>query len=220
MSLAEPSGLAQALRVGTRTAHDAAENSTAVGRLAVGKISAPEYARLVRRFAVIYQCLEEAMARSCVPRWMERQTLEATSRSKALEMDRTFWNGVAGPAGELVATSPAVVRYLDALTVAEADEPRRLLSHWYVRLGGDMAGGNVIGRQLLQRFESLGLEWGKPGLAWYDFGDAAAVRAKRHRLRETLDRISSEEELLAAMVAEANVAFVLSVAVIEEALEE
>ncbi len=110
-----------------------------------------------------------------------------------------------------MAPSAAGQAYAGRITAVGEREPVLLAAHLYTRYLGDLSGGRILGRIAAN---SLGLR--EEGLAFYRFPDIADAGAFKMAYRERLDRFAElPESKLGEIIAEANLAFALNVAVFD-----
>jgi heme oxygenase len=121
------------------------------------------------------------------------------ARSGALERDLTQLAALPdSPA------SPTAALWLERLRLLARQEPHRLMAHVYVRYGGDLSGGQQLGREANAILERCGL----PPLRFWAFDrPIPELKAALHEGFEQLD-LSEQEE--AELLEEAETAFVLT----------
>jgi heme oxygenase (biliverdin-producing, ferredoxin) len=98
---------------------------------------------------------------------------------------------------------PATQHYVARLQDIDAREPGLLAAHAYVRYLGDLSGGQML-RKIVVRGFQLGED---EGSRFYDFGDAATVRAHLLAFRAGLASLEAGPAHCDALVNEARWAF-------------
>jgi heme oxygenase (biliverdin-producing, ferredoxin) len=191
------SRLAERLRAETRDLHTAAERSPFMAVLLRSRMERPAYAALLRNLLALYAALEPALARHAEHKALAPLDAGRLARLPALRQDLA----VIGDSGDDLPVQPATARYVERLRELDASGSEKLLAHAYVRYLGDLSGGQML-RGIVARSLGLGSD---AGVAFYDFGDAAAVSALARRFREGLDAAVIDDE--DAVVEEAKLAF-------------
>jgi heme oxygenase len=199
------SGLAMALRHGTAALHSEAEHSGIVQAILRRRASLAGYALLLRNLLPIYRTMERALRRlgpaSDVAGWRRPELY----RAEALAGDLTALAGPRWPL--LLPLLPAGRRYAARVRAAAAGRGTLLIAHAYTRYLGDVSGGQVL-RRLLGGALGLG-----PGeLRFYDFPAVADPAALRDELRAALDLAGAALPDPGAVIAEAQAAFRLNIA--------
>jgi heme oxygenase len=180
-------------------AHHQAEGMAFSRALLAGEATPLQLAALLRAVAPAYALLEReapalasALGATAVP-WSE------LARSGALEHDLTQLAALPeSPA------SPTAALWQERLRLLARQEPHRLMAHVYVRYGGDLSGGQQLGREANAILERRGL----PPLHFWAFDrPIPELKAALHEGLEQLDLSEQEEEEL---LEEAETAFVLT----------
>ena len=180
-------------------AHHQAEGMAFSRALLAGEATPLQLAALLRAVAPAYALLEReaptlasALGASAVP-WAE------LARGGALERDLALLAALPG-----TPASPTAALWLERLRLLARQEPHRLMAHVYVRYGGDLSGGQQLGREANAILERHGL----PPLHFWAFErPIPALKAALHEGFEQLDLSEQEEEEL---LEEAETAFVLT----------
>ncbi len=186
------------LREATADAHREAERTGFVADLLRGRATRSGYALFLRNLVPVYAALETALdghvgGGAGVPAPFADRRLR---RLPALLADL---DALVGAGWErTVAVLPEAEAYALAIRGAGRGEGHRLLAHAYVRILGDLSGGQIL-KPLLARL------YGLEALAFYDFPAFADTRAPKVAMREALDAVASDGA--AAIVAEAVAAF-------------
>ena len=204
----DAAALSRRLRAATASLHGRAERSGVVADLLRGHGSTAGYALLLRNLLPGYRALEAALGRrrAAAP-WLAFFATPAFARAAAIEADLA---ALSGPAwATRLPLLPAGLRYAHRVSDA-ATEDGRLVAHAYVRVLGDLSGGQVLARVLAR---SLGLEPAAlRSLAFPDVPDLAAALARR---RAAMDAACPHFASADATVREARVAFRLNIALAE-----
>ncbi len=198
-------GLATALRRGTAALHAQAERSGIVQAILHRQASRAGYALLLRNLLPVYRAMERALVRlgpaSAVAGWRRPELF----RAAALAADLA---ALAGPRWRLVLPLlPAGRRYAARVRAAAAGPGTLLIGHAYARYLGDLSGGQVL-RRLLGAAPGLG----PAELRFYDFPAIADPAALRDELRAALDAAGATLRQPGAVIAEAQTAFRLNIA--------
>ena len=197
-------GLAARLRTETRAAHESAENSAFMTRLAHGEATREDLLVLTRQLLHVYEALEEAA------RGLADDESFAAFHDPALERVESLRADLAALAnGAEVPLTPEGEAYADRIRRISGSAPS-LVAHHYTRYLGDLSGGQALGA-IFGR--SLGIAPGDPGISFYHFADIEKVKPYKDRYRDALDAAPFTEEQLDEAVAEAVVAFELNQAI-------
>ncbi len=195
--------LSVAMKEGSATEHDAAEQSPFVTELLAGRVAARGYTDYLLRLRVIYAALEDAVRAHRDDPLVGAEYDPVLERTAALDADLAHW----APDGERTVDSAAADAYRDR--IAAAGWGGALLAHHYTRYLGDLSGGQAIGKILDREFALRGA-----GLAFYDFD----VRVKPYKdgYRDRLDGLGLAPADVDRVVNEVRVAFGLNQAVFDE----
>lgn len=200
---AASASLSAALRERTRLAHETAENSPFVGYLLSGRYPVEAYALLAAQHHAIYRALEDAAAR-----WMGDPVagpfvLAELERSPSVRRDLAT---LLGPSWEPVANRmvlPATVRYVEHLRTVAATWPAGFVAHHYVRYLGDLSGGQIVRRGLLDVFGPAV----SGATSFYEFSRIPKVKPFRDAYRSKLDALTLDPTESERLVEEAVSAF-------------
>jgi heme oxygenase (biliverdin-producing, ferredoxin) len=195
-----PSGelpLTERLKSRTRELHLRAERSGVMGELIGGRIQAPAYVALLSNLLCLYGALEDALDAQAPALHRLGAVMPRANRASALREDLDCFSraGWAAPRAPVAGTSAYVQRLRDVDDAAA----HRLIAHAYVRLLGDLHGGQVLARIVRQTFAIAPGE----GTRFYEFGDAARVQALRDDFRARLAAVALPRALADEVVAEA-----------------
>lgn len=126
--------LSEALKSGTISAHEAAENVHFVKNFIRGKIDRDLYALLVAQLFHVYTELEKALDLHAPKHFPICHYPQELHRTQALQEDVEFWHTTTSPS-----VSPATQDYLDRIEHLSKTNPLLLLSHAYTRYLGDLS---------------------------------------------------------------------------------
>lgn len=177
-----------------------------------GRMQRSIYCALLRNLHAIYVVLEPALERHAAHRLIAPVLLPALWRTSALEHDLRALSGANW--SDASTLKPATVTYVARLRQLDSTQPGLLLAHAYVRYLGDLSGGQML-RRVVAKSESLD---GAAAIAFYDFGDALAVRELTQRFRSGLDAAPMADGTASTLVEEARFGFVLHRQLFDELL--
>jgi heme oxygenase (biliverdin-producing, ferredoxin) len=203
-------GLAERLKLGTRTLHQQAERSGVMADLLHQRIDLETYGRLLHNLHAIYAALEAALERhrdDPVAGFCADLQLHRAARLRD-DIAQLF----PGARREPSSLVPATHAYVARLHALATEEPARLVAHAYVRYLGDLHGGQSLAR-IVRRCFVIGDE---RGTAFYDFGDEARVQQRRAAFRQALAALPVTQAQDDAIVAEAIDAFARHIRLFEE----
>ncbi|KAF9046533.1 hypothetical protein BJ165DRAFT_1170359 [Panaeolus papilionaceus] len=216
--------LATLLRESTHKLHDAVAFSNGAKRLTSGLLSKDEYIRYLMLLWHVYDAFEGALERHAT-----HPTLETTynptllARAPALSTDISYllqvdnWKSHSTHKQLLASTPASLNDYVGRINeLSNSTDPSALLAHSYVRYLGDLSGGQSIRHTLAKAYdldEASGL-----GLSFYAFKElrssklASQGEMKRIKewFREGMDAAGKTDEVKAAVVDEAALAFELN----------
>lgn len=184
--------LSQTLRHETQALHRAAERAGIMPALLHGRLPRADYIVLLHQLQMLYQALEQGLARAGAP-----PVPVALQRLAALRADLDWLD----PGAETPAPTPTMRQYVQHLQQVAATAPTLLAAHAYVRYLGDLAGGQVLARIVARAYGLVGDE----GLHFYHFGPPEGHAALVRALRGMLDALPAADA--PALVAEAQDAF-------------
>ncbi|KAF0692075.1 Aste57867_16790 [Aphanomyces stellatus] len=212
MHTAVPPRLAHALKHGTQESHRAAENVHFIREFIRGRISRDLYRVLVAMLYYVYTELETQMRAAAATQNVIVTPLHFPAqleRVAALAADLAFYYGPTWQAA-MPPPSRATAAYVARLRFLGETAPSLLLAHAYTRYMGDLSGGQILKRTAIKAMQ---LEDGQ-GTGFYDFD--MPHKAFKDQYRRALDDLPATPEMAAMLVQEANVAFLLNMAVFEE----
>lgn len=205
-----PVSLSDLLKESTAAAHQQAESSPFVGELLDGKLDAEAVGALTAQLYVIYRDMEATAQAHYSQNPLLAGFLDpALERTGALEADMAYHHGADWQGkldGGVIAIVPATRTYSDAITNGHSAE--FLLANHYVRLLGDLSGGQIIHR-MVQR------QYGIPdaGLNFYLFPAIGKIKPYKDAYRQRLDDLDLDEAGRAAVVGHAQRIFAYNGAV-------
>lgn len=205
-------GFAALLRAQTAALHRRAERAGIVAALLRGEAGRHGYALLLRNLLPVYAAIEEGWRQIGPAPAFAPFARPAFRRAARIEADLAALHGAGWEAALPLLAAGA--RY--ATRVARAAAARdcgRLVAHAYVRVLGDLSGGQVVAR-VLGRTLALPTE----ALSFYAYPDLPDLAAARGEWRAALDRAAPLLPAPPAALREAQVAFRLNIALSEAVL--
>lgn len=201
----ESVALSAALRTHTAQAHEEAEQTTFMNELLKGELNVEEFIRLQEQSWFFYTALEEAV-RACAEDPRAQQILDIRlERQGALVRDLNALHGDSGWQSRAQPT-PATAIYVRRLNeIATTKDFPRLVAHHYVRYLGDLSGGQVIARMMVNHY---GIS--QDALAFYRFEDLGKLKPYKDSYRDALDALELTSEERAALLDEAYNVFILN----------
>jgi heme oxygenase (biliverdin-producing, ferredoxin) len=201
------------LREATQHSHTAAENTAFMKCMLKGIVEWQSFRKLIANLYFIYSSLETELQRHIAHPVVGLIYFPELNRQEHLQQDLSFYYGQNWR--NIIAPSTAAQIYVDRIQFVSRTEPALLVAHSYTRYMGDLSGGqglkNVV-RAALQLPANL-------GTALYEFDQMATVPAQRafkERYRQALDSLPVDEETAQRIAVEANDAFALNRAVLNE----
>ncbi|RDX50005.1 hypothetical protein OH76DRAFT_1482802 [Lentinus brumalis] len=228
--------VADILREGTHAAHIRAEHSKGAQWLARGELDKQEYVRFLMMLYHVYNAFERALEQHAThpvlapthnPGLFARSASLAADISYLLEVSEASWQSHPLHVAMQAAPPRALSQYVGRIDeLAASPDPSRLLAHAYVRYLGDLSGGQFIRRRISKAY---GLD-DSAGVSFYEFrplggtrsaSDAAANAGEMKRIKEWYRDgmnagVGDNEELKAALLDEANIAFEFNTALFDE----
>lgn len=200
--------LADRLRAATASAHREVERGSFVQELLRGRVARADYVRMLAALLAIYTALEEGLGRRRGEPWLAWIDLPALRRVPALGRDLHYhveWLGMVRPPA-----CAAALAYAGRLAALAEAAPALLVAHAYTRYLGDLSGGQALRGAVARSYK---LSEGT-GLEFYAF--AGDVEPLRRGFREGLASLPAHDEVAAAIVDEARLAFELHAAMFAE----
>ena len=193
------------LRQRTARLHAEAERSGFVADLLRGRASRFGYVLYLRSLLPAYRRLEQELARHAALPILRPLASPALHRAARLAADLAALDGDPPAAGG-EPPLPAAQAYAGRIAAAAAADPALLAAHAYVRYFGDLSGGQVLRRLL------AGSDIPAGALSFYDFAPIAHLAAYKEELRRALDRAGAALPSPEPILAEAETAFRLNIA--------
>lgn len=191
--------LADALRARTGALHREAERTGLVAALIQGRASLAGYALWLRNLYPVYRALERSLERHRQAAGVRRVVRPELYRAAALAADLA---ALAGGGWRRLPLLPEGRCYARRLADAGRSDPARLVPHAYTRYLGDLNGGRLLRRRLL---EGLGL--GDGCLSFYRFPEPPQPLALAVDYRRAIDAAGDELADWDPLLAEAEEAF-------------
>ena len=202
--------LATQLREGTRKSHTMAENTGFVSCFLKGVVDKASYRTLVADLFFVYSAMEEEIGRLREHPVLGPIAFPQLNRREALEQDLAFYFG-ANWRHQIQAT-PSAVAYVQRIRQVAAEAPELLVGHHYTRYLGDLSGGQIL-KTIAQKAMNLGEQ---DGLNFYAFHAIDDEKAFKATYRASLDNLPIDQATADRIVAEANEAFHLNMAMFQE----
>ncbi len=201
--------LSTAFREATTQAHEDAEHAVFITRLMDGGASASDFAAFTAQLHPVYLALEQAMDAHASHPAVAALHDPLLIRTPRLASDLGVLYGAdwADQAADgRIAIMPATRAYVER--IGSLERPEALVAHHYVRLLGDLSGGQAIAR-LVRR------HYGIPdaALTFYRFDGIDKAKPYKDAYRATLDALPLDAETHAMAVREAIRTFRLNQAV-------
>lgn len=143
---------ARRLKEATRDQHGELDKSSFGQKLANNTVSKEEYTKYLVSLLAIYEPLEIELKGE---KTLTALNIPGLFRAEALKNDLKFFNG------EKVDSPKAAEEYRTHLEEIGRSAPHCLIAHAYVRYMGDLFGGQLFGRQFVERWEE--------GTSFYQF---------------------------------------------------
>jgi heme oxygenase len=193
--------LSERLRSETKALHTEVERSGIMPAFLRGQIERAAYCSMLRNLFEIYAALEPALDRCVDEPAIAAITRPELARVPALIADLQHLHG-ANWRTDLSASS-AAIEYGQRLLELAVAQPQLLIAHAYVRYLGDLSGGQILKRIVV---EALQLRDGQ-GTRFYEFPEAPGAAALARDFRVALDATAMETSDIDAIVAEAKRGF-------------
>ncbi len=205
--------LSTCLREGAQTAHTAAENTAFMKCLLQEIVPQDPLRRLLANLYGVYSALEAALYYHRQDPAVSAIYFPELNRADALARDLAFHYGK-----ELRShpqPSPAGQAYRDRIRLVSATDPILLIAHSYTRYLGDLSGGQGL-KAILRNALNLPPNQGTDLYEFPQIPTPEAKRAFKDHYRQALDSLSLDRATLDRIVAEANRAFDLNRAMLQE----
>lgn len=199
-----PLGIAARLKAGTAVDHAAAEGRQFLAPLAAGTgFDLADFRGLTVSLQVVYEALEavadrlvqDPIAGPFVDRRLFRRNALAADLSRI-------------PGADSCPPVPAAFEYAARIRNT-IGEPIRFVAHHYIRYLGDLSGGQVLRRWLLQQLPQMAA-----ATTFYDFSGLGSPSVFKAGYRAQLDALP--EDRIDALIDEARLAFRCNIAVFDQ----
>ena len=167
--------------------------------LLAGQADPLQLAALVRAVAPAYALLEQEAPALAVALGAAAIPWSLLARGAALQHDLAVLERLP-----VTPPSPAAAAWLEHLRQLCREAPHRLMAHVYVRYGGDLSGGQQLGRQANAILAAHGL----PALNFWTF--AAPIEAIKCSLHAGFEAMALSPQQEADLLDEAEAAFLLT----------
>ncbi|HET7882386.1 MAG TPA: biliverdin-producing heme oxygenase [Acetobacteraceae bacterium] len=198
-------GLTSRLRAGTLAQHAVAEQSGVVAAMVSGTVSSAGYALYLRNLFPAYAMLEQLISATPALAAIARLVRPALCRMPAISLDLDIL--VGSHWRRSMPLLPVARRYATRVEQAGKGDGNLLVAHAYTRYLGDLSGGQILGRLLVQRFGS------DFPLRFTEFPTIKAIAPFATALRSAINDWGSRlsDELADLVVREASAAFELNI---------
>lgn len=187
--------LSHRLRAETKEAHTTAEKSGIMRGLLRGEISPLEYVHLLDNLAALYEALEVELDAHAGNPALSGVNWNALRRLPSLQQDiASLTNSLHRPN-----IKPATRTYVAHLHALGQQSPELLFAHAYLRYLGDLYGGQIIKRIVIDTFG----EGADEAVSFYKFSDIRNLSEFKTEFRDAIDAITPDMANHDAMVAEA-----------------
>ncbi|MEE3716126.1 heme oxygenase (biliverdin-producing) [Tumidithrix elongata RA019] len=207
------SHLSIALREGTQHSHTAAENTAFMKCFLKGIVEREPLRKLLANLYFVYSTLETALQKHANHPILGAVYFPELNRVENLTRDMVFYYGDNWQQ-EITPLAAGQV-YCDRIQTLSDNDPVLLIAHAYTRYMGDLSGGQSL-KNIIRSALSLPAD---RGIDFYEFAQISTPEARREfkeRYRQALDALPLNEETVARIVAEANLAFTLNRDVVHE----
>jgi len=204
--------LASQLREGTKKAHTMAENTGFVSCFLKGVVDKVSYRTLVADLYFVYDAMEQEIGRlrAAGHPVVGPVGFPELNRRESLEQDLAFYFGESWR--NSVKATPAAQEYVARIHQIAQESPELLVGHHYTRYIGDLSGGQIL-KNIAQKAMNLG---DHDGLRFYEFDAIPDEKGFKTNYRATLDALPIDQATGDRIVAEANHAFHLNMAMFQE----
>nr|YP_009315566.1 Heme oxygenase [Liagora brachyclada]SCW24224.1 Heme oxygenase [Liagora brachyclada] len=202
--------LAEQLRQGTTKSHSMAENVSFVKSFLGGVVDKKAYRQLVANLYFVYMAIEEQMLLNKDHPLVQPIYFAELNRKCSLEKDLFYYYGDAWQ--DKIQISEATQMYVKRIHAVGSSQPELLVAHAYTRYMGDLSGGQIL-KKIAQNAMNLS---DNDGLAFYDFQEISDDSEFKNHYRKQLNAIPVNQEQIADIIAEANIAFTLNMKMFQE----
>nr|YP_009313522.1 Heme oxygenase [Galaxaura rugosa]SCW21776.1 Heme oxygenase [Galaxaura rugosa] len=202
--------LAQQLREGTTKSHSMAENVGFVKSFLSGVVDKKSYRKLVANLYFVYVAIEEQMSANQSNPFIKPIYFQELNRKQSLEEDLNYYYGHNWQ--DNIRPSEATQIYVRRIHEIGINQPELLIAHAYTRYMGDLSGGQIL-KKIAKNAMHLSDD---DGTSFYNFKYIEDDNKFKKQYRNQLNQIPINENQIADIVAEANVAFTLNMKVFQE----
>lgn len=202
--------LAEKLKIGTQQSHSNAEHTGFMRNFLSGGISRESFCQLLSNLYFVYSQLEAELQTHQTHPNISKIYFSELNRKANLEKDLNFYYGEHWP--DNIVASTAAQGYVSRLRELSATEPSLLIAHSYTRYMGDLSGGQSL-KKIVQSVFNLAEH---QGICFYEFDQISDVNEFKNLYRQRLNELVLTEQLQDQIVAEANNAFVLNIAMLRD----
>jgi len=194
--------------------HAQAEGEGFIHALFRGELTLADYAAMTTAHYFIYQALEatavplvdDQVAGPLIHPGLNREGALAKDLASLLGPD---WRRHISP-------SPATVEYVERITTPATGDAtaaaRHYIAHAYTRYMGDLSGGQMIRKRLVNHFGFLESD----RVAFYEFNDLGPLGAFKDTYRSALDALPLDADEQESLIGEVIEAYRLNVALFDE----
>lgn len=187
--------LSQRLRAETKEAHTTAERSGIMPSLLRGTITPHEYVNLLDNLAALYEALEIELDAHRSNAALAGVNWDVLRRLPSLRQDIESLTYSTHRAD----VKPATRAYVEHLHALARQSPQLIFAHAYLRYLGDLYGGQIIKRIVIDTFG----EGADEAVSFYKFDKIRNMSEFKSEFRDAIDAITPEMADHDAMVAEA-----------------
>ncbi|RIJ69790.1 biliverdin-producing heme oxygenase [Nakamurella silvestris] len=194
--------------------HAQAEGEGFIHALFRGELTLADYAAMTTAHYFIYQALEATagpLAEDPIAGPLIHQGL---NREDALAKDLASLLGAGWQ--QHITPSPATAAYVARIKTPALDDAnaaaRHYIAHAYTRYMGDLSGGQMIRKRLVNHFGFIESD----RVAFYEFADLGPLGAFKDTYRAALDALPLDEVEQEALITEVVEAYRLNVALFDE----
>jgi heme oxygenase len=203
------SGLARALKDGTRKSHSLASNTKFTIGFFKGVSNRASFAQMVASLYFVYRTMEKEFD-TVRDESVKALDFPELRRLRSLEEDMAYFYGDDWRTN--VKPTLATQRYCCRIRRVAREQPYLLIAHMYARYLGDLFGGQMIrtvARSTLELDEGFGTRF-------YEFDDIPKVKEFIERWSTRLNQLHLNEKQQLSIVREANRVFSLNIGIFNE----
>jgi len=205
--------LSTSLREGTQQSHTTTENTTFMKCFIKGIVEREPLRKLFAELYFVYRTMETGLRDNANDPIVGAMYFPELNRAENIARDLEFYYGANWR--EEIAPSTVGQGYCDRLQNLSKTDPVLLIAHAYTRYMGDLSGGQSL-KNIIRSGLDLPID---RGTDFYEFAEIPTPEVRRtfkERYRHALDLLPIDDETIARIVAEANVAFHLNRDVVHE----